>query len=149
MLVLLDGRTEATTTREIIASTGASAICVTRAEAADAARQAAEDGAPFTKLLTNLAYAEFGTTALVPLLGPAQGQSGPRVAVIIDPSERDAYAAQMADKSLSAFLVRPVRPVSALTQLFASRDVDTAPVHRLGVARARSLGALGAARRGQ
>lgn len=139
VLVLLDGRTEATITREIIASTGASATCVTRAEATEAASQAAEEGAPFTKLLTDLANAEFGTAALVPLLGPAQRKQGPRVVVIIDPSERDAYTAQMADRSLSAFLVRPVRPVSALTQLFAPRDVDAAPVHRLGVARARSL----------
>lgn len=131
VLILLEGRTEATVAEDLIASAGASVACVARAEAAGVAQRAAQEGAPFTGLLTDMAHAEYGARSLVPLLGRAESQSEPRLVVVIDPGERDAYAG-LADRGPTAFLVRPVRPISALTRLFAPLEATRKPVHRLG-----------------
>lgn len=131
VLILLDGHTEAALAKELVTSVGAPVTCAARADAASLAEHAARKGAPFTVLLTDLANAERGATELVPLLGRAPGQPGPRVVVIIDPGEREAFAA-LADQDIASFLVRPVRPVSALTQLFAPREATNSPVYRLG-----------------
>lgn len=131
VLILLEGQTEATIAREVIANAGASVTCVSRAEAKNVAQRGANEGAPYTALLTDLANAEYGARSLVPLLGRAEGQPETRVVVVIDPGERDAYAA-LADQGQTAFLVRPVRPVSALTRLFTPPEAPQKSVHRLG-----------------
>ena len=96
------------------------------------AERAAKRGEPFTALFTDKASAENGASAVAPLLVCPPGQSKARAVVTIDPSERDAYPALCA-KGFTGFLVRPVRPASAMTQLFSPwTDIakTAAPVER-------------------
>ena len=58
------------------------------------------------------------------------GQGAARIVVTIDPAERDAYAA-LASNGATAYLVRPARPVSALTPLFGPVATPEQIVDRL------------------
>ncbi|WP_141701025.1 PAS domain-containing sensor histidine kinase [Methyloceanibacter methanicus] len=118
VLILLDGGTEAAVVSDLITSMGASATRVSADEAVRVAQAAADKGAPYTALLTDTANAGKSGRAILPFLACAPGQPAPRAVVTIDPGERSAYAA-LAAQGFNAYLVRPVRPVSALTQLFA------------------------------
>ena len=130
VLILLDGRTEAGVVSDLITSMGASATCVTADEALRVAQSTAGEGRPYTALLTDTVNAQKGARQLLPFLACAPGQLAPRAVVTIDPGERDAYAA-LAAQGFSAYLVRPVRPVSALTQLFSPRQMPAQTVTRL------------------
>jgi len=130
VLILLDGRTESGVVSDLITSMGASATCVTADEALRVAQGAVDEGTPYTALLTDTANAHKGARQLLPFLARAPRQLAPRAVVTIDPGERDAYAA-LAAQGFSAYLVRPVRPVSALTQLFAPRQTPAQTVTRL------------------
>lgn len=132
VLILLDGDTEAAMASELVTAAGASAACATAATAVSVADRAASEGAPFTALLTDMAHAEWAARTLLPHLDRGPGQASPRMVVTIDPGERAAYAA-LRSEAFSAYLVRPVRPVSALTQLFAPAPApDSLALPRVG-----------------
>ncbi|MDJ0511814.1 MAG: ATP-binding protein [Methyloceanibacter sp.] len=130
VLILLDGKAETAIARDLVAGSGALVTCATSDEAEAVAMRAAREGAPFTVLLTDMPNAEH-VAAIKPYLGCAPEEPGPRVVVTIDPGEREAYAA-LEDQSITSYLVRPVRPVSALTQFFAPHhQAAEHVVHRL------------------
>lgn len=116
-LIVLSGPMEAALAETLVGAMGASATCASADDALGVAEAAAKAGKPFTALLTDRQNADQGASALIPLLARPSGHSKPRAVVTIDPSERDAYPALSA-LGFSGYLVRPVRPVSALTQLF-------------------------------
>jgi len=73
---------------------------------------------PFSALLTDKANADAGASRLISLLSPCLDERKARAVVIIDPSER-ADIPRLRKQGINGYLVRPVRPLSALTQLFA------------------------------
>jgi CheY-like chemotaxis protein len=83
---------------------------------------AAATGVPFTALLTDRAAIAAGAARLIGLLNPERGsRHQQRTAVIIDPSERGDIPGFRAE-GFNFYLVRPVRPLSLLTQLFGDLD---------------------------
>jgi len=118
VLLVLDGAIEAGLVGDLLAAMGAS---VTRVKAKDAERMAEEAvtaGTPFSALLTDKANAEASAVRLMPFLrGMASSGYAVRAVVIIDPSERGDIPRFRA-LGFNGYLVRPLRPVSALTQLF-------------------------------
>ncbi|MEM7399672.1 MAG: ATP-binding protein [Pseudomonadota bacterium] len=128
VLILLEGKAEMSIARDLVADSGASVTCVNGDEAESVSIRAARDGAPFTVLLTDMANTEH-VAAIKPYLSCEPGEPNPRVVVTIDPGERDAYVA-LDEQGITSFLVRPVRPVSALTQLFAPHQQSAEHVVR-------------------
>ena len=132
VLIVLNGQVEAGLTEMLLTAMGVPAARASLQDCARIAERAAERGEPFTALFTDKASAENGASAVAPLLVCPPGQSKARAVVTIDPSERDAYPALCA-KGFTGFLVRPVRPASAMTQLFSPwTDIakTAAPVER-------------------
>jgi len=122
VLIVLDGGIEAALASDLLTSIG---VDVARAEAGDAARvakDAANDGSPFTALLTD--KSSFGANR-VPALAGADGRADDRerAVIIIDPSER-ADIPKFRANGYNGYLVRPIRPLSALTQLFGAHASD-------------------------
>ena len=116
VLIVLDGAIEAALVGDLLVAMGAR---VARAKAEDAERvasSAAAEGVPFSALLTDKANVE-GAARLLPLLSVCRGGDGPRAVVTIDPNERVDIPSFRA-RGFNGYLVRPVRPLSALTQLF-------------------------------
>jgi len=118
VLIVLNGEVEANLTEMLLTALGVPAVRASLADCARVAEGAAARGEPFTALVTDKAGAASGAGAAIPLLACPSSQSKPRAVVAIDPSDRDAYPALSA-KGFTGYLVRPVRPASALTQLFA------------------------------
>ncbi|GFO81247.1 MAG: hypothetical protein A49_08740 [Methyloceanibacter sp.] len=118
VLIVLNGQVEAGLTETLLSAIGIPAARASLQDCARIAERAAGKGEPFTALFTDKASAENGASAVIPLLACPSSQSKPRAVVTIDPSERNAYPA-LSEKGFTGYLVRPVRPASALTQLFA------------------------------
>lgn len=116
VLIVLDGAIEAALAGDLLIAMGASVARARADEAEQLARSAADSGMPFSALLTDKANAEAGASRLIPLLSPCLDGRAPRAVVTIDPSERGDIARFRAE-GFNGYLVRPVRPVSALTQL--------------------------------
>ncbi|MEZ5875509.1 MAG: ATP-binding protein [Hyphomicrobiales bacterium] len=117
VLIMLEGPIEAALVGDLLVAMGAS---VARVKAKDAGRvmsSATAKGTPFTALLTDKANVVAGANRLLPLLCASTG-STPRTVVIIDPNERSDIPDFRAE-GFNGYLVRPVRPLSALTQLFS------------------------------
>ncbi|MEM7191961.1 MAG: ATP-binding protein, partial [Pseudomonadota bacterium] len=117
ILLVLDGDIEAGLAAKLAAAMGSAATCASLDDARCAAEQAAMQGAPYTVLLTDKPNADRGAHTLIPLLGIPKQEDGPRAVVLLDPSERRAYPA-LARKGFHAYIMRPARPRSLLTQLF-------------------------------
>jgi CheY-like chemotaxis protein len=100
-------------------------LLVARVPLKDAERiatEAASTGVPFTALLTDRAGVAAGAGRLIGLLRKAPGIGRQqRTAVIIDPSERGDIPSFRAE-NFNFYLVRPVRPLSLLNQLFGDLD---------------------------
>ena len=115
---MLDGAIEAELISDLLAAMGASVV---RAKAEDAERlatAAAENGRPFSAFVTDKANVEVGAARLLSLLrGASPPDRALRAVVTIDPSERGDIARFRAE-GFNGYLVRPVRPLSSLTQLF-------------------------------
>jgi PAS domain S-box-containing protein len=118
VLLVLDGAIEAALVGDLLVAMGASVARVKAKDAPRVAADAAENGMPFSALLTDKANVEAGAGQLLPLLSPASSKRPTaRAVVIIDPSERSNLPRFRAH-GFNGYLVRPLRPLSTLTQLF-------------------------------
>jgi len=132
VLIVLEGAIEAALVGDLLVAMGASVARVREKDAARVAADAADKGMPFSALLTDKANVGADIGRLLPLLtAPKGADRAPRAVVILDPGERSEIA-NLRAQGFNGYLVRPVRPVSALTQLFGNaergqtRSVDTA-----------------------
>ena len=116
VLLVLEGAIEAALVGDLLVGMGA---LVARARLKDARRiaaGAAANGVPFTALLTDSAAIEAGAARLLSeLRHPA------RAVVIVDPAERGDLPSFRAE-GFDFYLVRPIRPLSLLVQLFGTQD---------------------------
>ena len=121
VLIVLDGAIEAALAHDLLVAMGAHVTLSGANEAEQAAQHAADNGKPFTALLTDKANADAGASRLIPLLSACLDGRAPRAVVTIDPSER-VDIPRFRKQGFNGYLVRPVRPVSALTQLFSAES---------------------------
>ena len=122
VLLVLEGDMEASLVCDQLVATGASVARVPLKDAERIATEAASTGVPFTALLTDRAGVAAGAGRLIGLLRKAPGIGRQqRTAVIIDPSERGDIPSFRAE-NFNFYLVRPVRPLSLLNQLFGDLD---------------------------
>ncbi len=138
VLLVLDGSIEAALVGDLLVAMGASVARVKAKDAARAAADAAEKGTPFNALLTDKANVEGGAEQLLPLLRPASPKRpAARAVVIIDPSERGDLPRFRA-QGFDGYLMRPLRPLSTLTQLFDG-EARTKPAAGPGLLRLQPL----------
>jgi len=122
VLLVLDGAIEASLICDLLVAMGAAVARVRLKDAARIASGAAASGCPFTALLTDRGAVQAGAARLISLLSAERNaQRQHRAVVLIDPAERGHIPAFRAD-GFNFYLVRPVRPLSLLTQLFADLD---------------------------
>jgi PAS domain S-box-containing protein len=125
VLIVLNGSMEAALVGELLLGMGASVVRARPEDAARTVSDAARKGMPFTAVLTDKPSIEAGADRL-PALVAAKGCEHPRAVVVIDPSER-ADMPKFREHGFGGYLVRPVRPLSVLTQLFGDTAQDHAP----------------------
>jgi len=138
VLMALDGPIEAGLMGDLLVAMGASVVRVGMKDAQLVASKAASSGRPFGTLVTDKASFDAGAAGLLPLLDTET----PRAVCIIDPSERGDIA-RFRDEGFTGYLVRPLRPLSVLIQLFdgdASRAPGVAPVMEPSLVRLGSAG---------
>ena len=111
---------------DLVRSAGAQCVCASLREADRAISRAAAAGEPFTALLADRSAVEHGAARLVPLLRQAAGDGTIRAVVVIDPHERGQLP-KLRAQGFAGFLVRPVRPMSLLTQLFGANPPGQVP----------------------
>ena len=122
VLLVLEGAIEASLVCDLLVAMGAAVARVRLKDAERIASGAAATGVPFTALLTDRAAIAAGAARLIGLLNPERGsRNQQRTAVIIDPSERGDIPGFRAE-GFNFYLVRPIRPLSLLTQLFGDLD---------------------------
>ena len=127
VLLALDGEIEGEMIGELLAAVGARIV---RAGLKDALRIAPEvtaTHASLSALITDRAGIEQGAQRLLTLMrqGDASGQNS-RALVIVDPSERGDIP-WLREQGFDGYLVRPIRPLSLLTQLFGTLEAEPAP----------------------
>ena len=116
VLLVLEGAIEAALVGDLLVGMGASVARVRLKDARRIAAGAAANGVPFTALLTDSAAIEAGAARLLSeLRHPA------RAVVIVDPAERGDLPSFRAE-GFDFYLVRPIRPLSLLVQLFGTQD---------------------------
>ena len=122
VLVVLDGAVEASLICDLLVAMGAAVARVRLKDAERIAAGAAATAVPFTSLLTDRSAVQTGAARLIGLLKPDRARrQTPRAVVLIDPAERGDIPSFRAD-GFDFYLVRPVRPLSLLTQLFGDGD---------------------------
>jgi CheY-like chemotaxis protein len=124
VLLALEGVIEPTIVGDLLVAMGA---CLARAGANDAMRLASSaevTGFPFTALLTDVAQAESAARLLASMRTRRVDGRLPRAVVILDPAERGEIP-RLREQGFTGYLVRPVRPLSLLTQLFGALDAAT------------------------
>jgi CheY-like chemotaxis protein len=122
VLVVLEGAVEASLICDLLVAMGAPVARVRLKDAERVAAGAAAAAVPFTALLTDRSAVQAGAARLIGLLKPERSvHRGPRAVVLIDPAQRGDIPSFRAE-GFDFYLVRPVRPVSLLTQLFADGD---------------------------
>jgi signal transduction histidine kinase/CheY-like chemotaxis protein len=122
VLLVLDGAIEASLIGDLLVAMGAAVVSVRLKDAERIARGAAATGVPFTSLLTDRNAVQAGAARLIGLLSPERyARRRQRAVVLIDPAERGDIPSFRAE-GFDFYLVRPVRPLSLLTQLFADLD---------------------------
>jgi signal transduction histidine kinase/CheY-like chemotaxis protein len=122
VLVVLEGAVEAGLICDLLVAMGAAVARVRLKDAERVAADAAATAVPFTALLTDRSAVQAGAARLIGLLKPDRNiHRGPRAVVLIDPAERGDIPSFRAE-GFDFYLVRPVRPLSLLTQLFADGD---------------------------
>jgi len=129
VLVALNDTVEAGLICDQLVAMGAAVARVGLKDAERVAKTATASGVPFTALLTDRAAIQAGGNRLIALLrSGGHAQRPPRAVVLIDPAERGDIPSFRAE-GFNFYLVRPVRPLSLLTQLFAELDelTDKAP----------------------
>jgi PAS domain S-box-containing protein len=126
VLLVLEGAIEASLVGDLLVAMGAAVARVRLKDAERIASGAAATGVPFTALLTDQAAVEAGAARLLTMLSPERNARLPqRAVVIIDPAERGDIPSFRA-KGFNFYLVRPVRPLSLLTQLFVDLEEEPA-----------------------
>ncbi len=124
VLVALNGEVEANLVGELLVAVGTRVASTAADDAVRLASTAKASDFPFTGLLTDLAH----SGAARALIGSMRNRAGngrpPRAVVILDPAERGEIP-RLRDQGFTGYLVRPIRPLSLLTQLFGSQDADT------------------------
>ncbi|HLC09268.1 MAG TPA: ATP-binding protein [Methyloceanibacter sp.] len=124
VLLALGGVVEANLAGELLVSLGTRVASTAAEDAVGIASTAEATDFPFTGLLTDLAHAN----AARQLIGSMRNRRGdgrpPRAVVILDPAERGEIP-RLREQGFTGYLVRPIRPLSLLTQLFGSQDADT------------------------
>lgn len=123
---------------DLLVAMGASVVRVGMKDAQRVATKASSSGRPFGTLLTDKASFDAGAAGLLPLLDTET----PRAVYIIDPSERGDIPRFRAE-GFNGYLVRPLRPLSVLVQLFdgdASQARGVAPVMEPSLVRLGSAG---------
>jgi CheY-like chemotaxis protein len=122
VLVVLEGAVEASLICDLLVAMGASVARVRLKDAERIAAGAAATAVPFTALLTDRSAVQAGAARLIGLLRPDRTvRRTPRAVVLIDPAERGDIPSFRAE-GFDFYLVRPVRPLSLLIQLFADAD---------------------------
>jgi PAS domain S-box-containing protein len=123
VLLALNGMVEANLLGDLLAAMGTRVASMTAEDAVRLASTAEASDFPFTGLLTDLAHAAEAWQ----LIGLMRSRTGdgrpPRAVVILDPAERGEIP-ELREQGFTGYLVRPIRPLSLLTQLFGSQDVD-------------------------
>ena len=122
VLIVLDGRIEGEVIGDQLAALGVEIVTARSKDAKRVAADAVASGLPFTALLTDRAGADGRVARLLALL-----KHGARAVVAIDPAERGDISRFRA-LGFNGYLVRPVRPVSLLTQLFGAGEKDQVTV---------------------
>jgi PAS domain S-box-containing protein len=136
VLLALDGEIEGEMIGDLLVAVGARIL---RAGLKDALRIAPEvtaTRASLSALITDRAGVEQGAQRLLALMrqGDASGR-GSRAVVIVDPSER-VDIPWLREQGFDGYLVRPIRPLSLLTQLFGTLDAERGPKALLALAAA-------------
>jgi signal transduction histidine kinase/CheY-like chemotaxis protein len=122
VLLVLEGAIESGLICDLLVAMGAAVARVRLKDAERIASSAAANGCPFTALLADRSAVEAGAARLIGLLNPKQPGNRPkRAVVLIDPADRGDIPSFRAD-GFNFYLVRPVRPLSLLTQLFGDSD---------------------------
>jgi signal transduction histidine kinase/response regulator RpfG family c-di-GMP phosphodiesterase len=118
VLIVHEGTIEPALAGDLLVAMGASVV---RARVKDGERLAicaANTNAPFTALLADRAAVEAGAARLLARLARHHKKARPvRAVVVIDPAERGDIGT-LRGKGFDFYLMRPVRPLSLLTQLF-------------------------------
>ena len=122
VLLVLGGAIETALIGDLLVALGAS---VARAKLKDAeriAKSAASMGVPFRALLTDRAAFDSGAARLLSLLAEDGTKARqPRAVVIIDSFERGDIP-RFRSSGFNGYLMRPIRPLSLLTQLFGDGE---------------------------
>jgi PAS domain S-box-containing protein len=126
VLLVLEGAIEASLVGDLLVAMGAAVARVRLKDADRIAAGAAATGVPFTALLTDRAAVEAGAARLLTQLSPDRDANHrQRAVVIIDPAERGDIPS-FRERGFNFYLVRPVRPLSLLTQLFGDLEEESA-----------------------
>ena len=136
VLILHEGAIEPALAGDLLVAMGAAVV---RARVKDGERLAvcaANTNAPFTALLVDRAAVAAGAARLLTRLAQHHKKARPvRTVVVIDPAERGDIPSLRA-QGFDFYLMRPVRPLSLLTQLFGdpqaagSAEAELAPLDR-------------------
>jgi PAS domain S-box-containing protein len=136
VLLALDGEIEGEMIGDLLVAVGARIL---RAGLKDALRIAPEvttTRASLSALITDRAGVEQGAQRLLPLMRQGDASTrGSRALVIVDPSERSDIP-WLREQGFDGYLVRPIRPLSLLTQLFGTLDAEREPTALLALAAA-------------
>ena len=124
VLLVLEGAIETALIGDLLVALGAS---VARAKLDDAeriARSASAMGVPFGALLTDRLAFDSGAARLLSLLAKDDTEARqPRAVVIIDSFERSDIP-RFRNSGFNGYLMRPIRPLSLLTQLFGDGEEE-------------------------
>ena len=126
VLLVLEGAIESALIGDLLVALGAS---VARAKLKDAeriAKSAAAMGVPFGALLTDRAAFDGGASRLLSLLAEEDAAAPARAVVIIDSFERGDIP-RFRSSGFNGYLMRPIRPLSLLIQLFGEEEADKGP----------------------
>ncbi len=102
---------------ELLAAVGAEFMWVAPGDAESVVASAVAAKAPFTTLLTDADAIESG--ALCALAAMRRGLTPARAIVIVDPADRSDIP-RLRSLGFASYLVRPIRPLSLLVQLFGT-----------------------------
>ena len=125
VLLILDGAVESTLIAELLVALGASVVKARLDDAERIAKAGAKMDVPFSALLTDRNGFEAGAARVLPLLAGDERTGGARAAVIIDSFER-ADIPRFRAAGFNGYLMRPIRPLSLLKQLFGEGDGEAA-----------------------
>jgi CheY-like chemotaxis protein len=126
ILLVLAGEIEAGLISDLLVAMHAAVVRAGLTDAERIAASAAASGVPFTALLTDRKAVHAGAARLIGLLSPKRtALRRPRAVVLIDPADRGEIP-NFRSEGFNGYLVRPVRPLSLLTQLCADPDDSAA-----------------------